>query len=76
MNFGGEVNPKIQTLCLQTKLLDALFAAALAPYNRQHFERGAGVLGPFASPVTSVQPAATQKFIYLCIQRICFGNEV
>ena len=63
-------------MCVETKLLDALFEAALAPYNRQLFERGPNLPGPFDTEVSAELPGATQKYIYVCIQRICSDNEV
>jgi len=68
--FGGEINDDVQNLCIETKLLDALFEAVVAPYNQCFFKKP-----PFETPVTNHLPAAVQKYLYVCIQRILLSNQ-
>ena len=61
-SFSGEPNPIAQKIAVEIKLVDALFAAALAPYNR--------VLSnarPFAKAPMNELPQVLLKFLlWLC----------
>lgn len=69
ITIGGQVCSEVQNICVETKLLDVLFEAAIAPYNQCFFR--ASPEGPFDSIVTSQLPAAVQKYLYACIQ-VCY----
>jgi hypothetical protein len=69
INIGGEVNQSIQKLCVETKLLDAIFDAILAPYNQCFYTEP-----PFeTAPRSKLVPV--QMYFYLCIQRILVNNH-
>ena len=67
--FGGDPNAKNQKLALDMKLMDAVFEATLAPYNR--FRQA----HPFDAPPGSGMPKAVQKFLFVVLQRMCHGNK-
>lgn len=67
--YAGDGLVQVQNVCCETKLLDALIDASLAPYNRVRWGKS-----PFSSAEERDLPMAAQKFIYLAIQRIVGGN--
>ena len=69
-SFTGELNPVAQKIAVEIKLVDALFAAALAPYNR--------VLSnarPFAKAPMNELPQVLLKFLFVTLQRSFFSNQ-
>jgi hypothetical protein len=68
--IGGEVNPAIQNLCVETKLLDALFEAIVAPYNYYFFKKA-----PFEVSKYCEELIPVQMYLYVCIQRILIHNQ-
>lgn len=65
----GEASETIQHMCVQTKLLDALFEAIVAPYNHFNFKQP-----PFESKLCS-ELIPVQMYLYVCIQRILVNNQ-
>ena len=70
--FGGEPDLFVQKLCVDVKLLDALFEAALSPYN--YSKQALQSSRPFDDPLLKVLPKAIQKFLYVAVQRSLAGN--
>lgn len=57
-------------MMMETKLLDALFEATLAPYNRSF-----NSARPFETAPASDAPRALQKFIWVAIQKVLQENQ-
>ena len=64
--YGGEADSRVQSVAYELKLLDSLFEAALAPYNRVHFSRAGG--GPLGGGVGRGPIGAVQKYLYVSMQ--------
>ena len=77
--YTGEPNAWAQRIAVETKLLDAVFEAALAPYNRAL--HAARPFEEFAALTTAKKnenaegPRALQKFLYVAVQRCMFDNQ-
>ena len=63
---SGEINSPAQSIAVDVKLLNVLFDAALAPYNRCYFAREGD--GPFGRKPASGLPKAVQRLIFVCLQ--------
>lgn len=72
--FGGEPSVTNQMCCYESKLLDALFECTLAPYNRVFWRIDSGK-GPFTSKAAKRGPAAIQKLLFVCLERIIADNQ-
>ena len=61
--FSGELDPQSQRMCMDTKLLDAVFEMGLAAYNRKGGE------DPFKDPndIDMMVPRGLQKFIHVAM---------
>ena len=68
--FTGEPHFRMQRFAMEVKLLDAVFDAALAPYNRALNDAR-----PFQQQVSSDQPRALAKFLYVTIQCALAGSN-
>ena len=60
---AGELDAEAQRLAVDLKVVDALVACVLAPYNRVFFSREHG--GPFGAKPASNLPSAVHRF--LCV---------
>ena len=71
--FGGEPDMRMQKMACELKLLDAVFSAAVAPYNYAAAALRRG--GPFNSKIPGVELlSAVQKFLFVTVQRCIIGN--
>ena len=69
--FAGEPNPATQKACRDLKVIDAVFEASKAPYDR------------YASPWEAESPEAkafrafqvAQKFVHVCLRRLCADSR-
>ncbi len=59
--FGGEPDAKVQGLCCELKLMDAVFECCLAPYNAYMKFNGADDNGPFGRSGVLPPVRSTQK---------------
>jgi hypothetical protein len=70
----GEPNFDAQKMACEIKLLDAVFEAALAPYNYAEVTSEDG--RPFEKISGSGAPRALQKFLHVTLQRMVTSNLV
>ena len=68
--FSGEPNSMAQKVAIEVKLMDAIFAAALAPYNRRLNNSR-----PFSTEPVNENPEALMKFLFVTLQRCIFSNQ-
>ena len=71
---AGEPNFDAQKMACEIKLLDAVFEAALAPYNYAEVMSEDG--RPFEEISGSGAPRALQKFLHVTLQRMVTSNLV
>jgi hypothetical protein len=69
--YGGDADTRLQKVAFEVKLFDAVFEAALAPYNHAALM---GKSSPFDSSDNNEAIMAVQKFLYVTIQRIVRSN--
>jgi len=68
--YPGEPNLMAQKIAIEVKLMDAIFAAALAPYNRK-----LNNARPFTAQPMNDHPRALMKFLFVALQRCLFSNQ-
>ena len=68
--FAGEPNGPMQRVAVDCKVMDAVFDAAVASYNRALWRQRPFEAAPFAE-----HPRAVQKFLYVAVQRCLHNNR-
>lgn len=71
--YDGKNNVPLQHMCCETKLIDAVFEAAIAPYNRTG--NRVTETTPFKPGTRSgVRPRAVEKFLFVVLWRMIDDN--
>ena len=70
--FSGETDPHIQRTIKDTKLLDGVFNAGLAPYNRFN---GSDPFNDPANEEMMTNPRGIQKLVHVALQ-VCTQKSI